>query len=977
MVKSYLKYEHSKTFGLITSSASNVLWVPDEDFQNAALRQSKAGRAVVGADEEVICWDVKKGELLSRWRDKDCVAEVTTISQSKADLDVFAVGYADGTIRIWDARIATVVISFNGHRSAVTVLAFGDDGSRLASGSKDTDIIIWDLVAEVGLYRLRGHENQITGLQFLHYSFANKGEEYREDYQNADQKEIVNGQDEQTAFLLTTSKDAKIKIWNLQSQHCIETHIAQSNGECWALAVSPDGSGCITGGNDGELKVWSIDARSLTKHAWQHGDEAEQIYLKERGFLRRQGKDRSIGVTFHPRGKYIAAHGSEKAIELWRIRSENEVQKTLARKRKRRREKILAAKNETSKDSVNGDDIPEDLTAADVTDVIVPYVIVRTSGKVRSVDWGRGRTSKSLHLLSANANNEVELYSIPTKQAERKSKSEEPPDYSRTFAIDLPGHRTDVRSVALSSDDRMLASSSNGSLKIWNVRTQNCIRTLECGYALCSSFLPGDKMAVVGNRNGELELFDIASSTPIDTVKAHDGPIWTLHVHPDGKSMATGSADKSSKFFNFEVVQEEIPGSKRTSPRLKLVHTRTLKVSDDILSLRFSPDSRLVALSLLDNTVKVFFTDTLKLFLNLYGHKLPVLNMDISYDSKLIVTCSADKNVRIWGLDFGDCHKAFFAHQDSIMQVAFVPHNQDGNGHHFFSASKDRMIKYWDGDKFEQIQKLEGHHGEIWAMTISRTGEFLVTASHDKSIRIWQQTDEQIFLEEEREKELEELYENTLTTSLEQDDEPSGEKAEVAAAGKQTTETLMAGEKIAEALELGIPDLEAMRRWSQAKVHQPNVALPDRHPLFLYTNISAEVHVLNVVQKIKAAALQDALLVLPFTQVTALFTFLQIWAEKQWNIPLTCRVLFFMLKIHHKQIVASKTMRLMLDGIRQHLRRALQTQKDEMGFNLAALKFVGTRMREKGSKDYVDQELWEEEEQLSKGKKKRGFVDIA
>lgn len=831
---------------------------------------------------------------------------------------------------------------------------------------------MWDIVAEVGLYKLRGHENQVTGLHFLQPT-SNRLLD-RDDNANG----APTGNGDQPGFLLTTSKDARIKLWNLESQHCIETHIAQSNGECWALAVSPDGSGCVTAGNDGELKVWSIDVPGLVNSSRRVDNEAQHNHLRERGFLHRQGKDRTIGVTFHPRGKYIAVHGSEKAVELWRIRSESEVQKALTRKRKRRREKLLAAQDgKTKNDMIMGDDPPENLATADVTDVIVPYVIVRTSGRVRSVDWGRGRSSKAIHLLCANTNNELELYSIPTQQAEKKTKSEAPPDYSRTFAVDLPGHRTDVRSVALSSDDRMLATSSNGSLKIWNVRTQNCIRTLDCGYALCSSFLPGDKIVVVGNRNGELELFDIASSTLIETVKAHDGPIWTLHVHPDGRSMATGSADKSAKFFNFEIVQEETPGTPQTSPRFKLVHARTLKVSDDILSLRFSPNSRLVALSLLDNTVKVFFTDTLKLFLNLYGHKLPVLNMDISYDSKLVVTCSADKNVRIWGLDFGDCHKALFAHQDSIMQVTFVPHNRDGNGHHFFSASKDRVIKYWDGDKFEQIQKLEGHHGEIWAMTSSRTGEFLVTASHDKSIRVWQQTDEQIFLEEEREKELEELYENTLATTLEPGDDPEGEKAEVAPAGKQTTETLMAGEKIMEALELGLADLEAMKEWSQAKTAQRNLAPPDRHPIFLYTNVSAEAHVLNVVQRIKAASLQDALLVLPFTQVPALFTFLQIWAEKQWNIPLTCRVLFFVLKIHHKQIVASKTMRPMLDGIRQHLRRALQRQKDEMGFNLAALRFVGARMREKGSKDYVDEAMWEEEEQMAKGRKKRAFVDVA
>jgi WD40 repeat protein len=68
--------------------------------------------------------------------------------------------------------------------------------------------------------------------------------------------------------------------------------------------------------------------------------------------------------------------------------------------------------------------------------------------------------------------------------------------------------------------------------------------------------------------------------------------------------------------------------------------------------------------------------------------------MDISHDSKLIVTCSADKNVKIWGLDFGDCHKSIFAHDESVMQVAF-----EKDSHYFWTVSKDKMLKYWDGDK--------------------------------------------------------------------------------------------------------------------------------------------------------------------------------------------------------------------------------------------------------------------------------------
>lgn len=888
---------------------------------------------------------------------------MTAIAQSKADRDVFAVGYEDGSIRLWDSKIATVIVNFNGHKSAVTKLVFDKSGVRLASGSKDTDIIVWDLVAEVGQFKLRGHKDQVTGLEFIEPEPQVQGED-------GGQAMVVDTDGASDGFLLTTGKDSLIKLWDLNTRHCIETHISQTNGECWALGLSPDYSGCITTGNDGEIKVWSLDADGLALSARRVDSSAAAQFLHDRGTLHRQSKDKATEIIFHPKRDYFAVHGPEKAVDVWRIRSEAEIKKALARKRRRRRERQKDGKP-TEEEAVG----EEDVSKADVSDVFVQYVIVRTGGKVRSVDWAVPTGQKDLHLLVGMTNNQLEYYSLPTKEKSEKKKADVP-DYTRSLAVDLPGHRTDIRALSLSSDDKMLASASNGSLKVWNIKTQNCIRTFESGYALCCSFLPGDKVVVVGTKSGELQLFDVASAALLDSVDAHEGAIWSLHVHPNGQSVVSGSADKTAKFWNFKIVQEEVLGTTRKTPKLKLVQSRTLKVSDDVLSLKFSPDARLLAVALLDNTVKVFFVDSLKLFLNLYGHKLPVLSMDISYDSKLIVTSSADKNIRIWGLDFGDCHKALFGHQDSILQVAFVPHNSDGNGHHFFSSSKDRSIRYWDADKFEQIQRLDGHHGEVWAIAMSRSGTFLASAGHDKSIRVWNETDEQIFLEEEREREIEELYESTLTTSLEREPDAQDEDGEVATATKQTTETLMAGERIADALEMAMADLNLLAEYEHAKVTNPHAQPPQRNPIFLALgNISAEAHVMSVLQRIKASALHDALLTLPFASVPILFTFLDLFAAREMNVALTCRILFFMLKTHHRQIVASRTMRVTLDGIRVHLRQALKRQKDEMGVNIAALKVVGMQLRERSVKDYVD-ENWEAESE-ARSAKKRAFVHVA
>lgn len=73
------------------------------------------------------------------------------------------------------------------------------------------------------------------------------------------------------------------------------------------------------------------------------------------------------------------------------------------------------------------------------------------------------------------------------------------------------------------------------------------------------------------------------------------------------------------------------------------------------------------SVAILDSTVKIFYDDSLKFFLSLYGHKLPVMSMDISDDGTMLATGSADKTIKIWGLDFGDCHRSILAHDDSVM----------------------------------------------------------------------------------------------------------------------------------------------------------------------------------------------------------------------------------------------------------------------------------------------------------------------
>ena len=46
----------------------------------------------------------------------------------------------------------------------MTALRYSRNGSQLASGSQDTDVILWDIIAESGLFRLRAHTAEVTDL---------------------------------------------------------------------------------------------------------------------------------------------------------------------------------------------------------------------------------------------------------------------------------------------------------------------------------------------------------------------------------------------------------------------------------------------------------------------------------------------------------------------------------------------------------------------------------------------------------------------------------------------------------------------------------------------------------------------------------------------------------------------------------------------------------------------------------------------
>ncbi|KAL4429403.1 hypothetical protein ABPG77_005177 [Micractinium sp. CCAP 211/92] len=957
MVKAYLRYELTGSWGMIASATSNICY------------DRSCKHLLAGALENVAVWNVKQAALVKMLvppisQSGKVAGAVTQIAASPTANQV-AVGHADGTIRLWDLDTGEVAATFSGHRKEVSALRFSRSGALLASGSKDTDVVVWDVAGEAGLYRLRGHRGQVTDLAFVEGRRGGRR-------------------------LVSASKDGQLKVWDLDTQHCCQTVVGH-RGEVWSLDVDPSETRLATGCSDNELRVFAINASdedeeqqgaAHTAAAAAAGDEGEEggkgtqqpgpaasrgaDFLVPMGSVRRQATDRAETVRYTSvpgahGGVLLTCQSAGKVTEVFRVRSAAEAARKMKRRRRRKREKAEKkarageGEDEEAAAATPGGEDDDRLTAGDELELVAA---IRSKHKARSfavcppAAAGRraGAGGHVASLVLSLTNNSLELWDVTEGGAEAAGGGEGAAAAAAAGAggatgsaekaqtIDLAGHRSDIRALALASDDSLCLSASNSSVKVWNPRSGACLRTMDSGYGLCALFAPGNRHAIVGTKEGTIDIFDVGTSSRVAVVEAHSGPVWSLAALPDASGFVSGSADHNIKFWEWGVAADPDTGAKQ----LAINHTRTLKMTDDVLCVRVSPNGKLLATSLLDSTVRVFFVDSLKFFLSLYGHKLPVLSMDISSDSTLLVTGSADKNIKIWGLDFGDCHRSLFAHADSVMAVAFVP-----NTHYVFTAGKDKLVKYWDADKFEHLLTLEGHHAEVWCLAVGSLGDIVLSGSHDRSLRRWERTEEPFFIEEEKEKRLESLFEADLEAAdrAPLGQEQPGEEGAVGAAGRKTLETVTAADDIIEALDLAAEEDERMKEFEEDKARNPKAKPPAANPLLLGQSPSA--YVLRVVARVRSAELEQALLLLPFTDALRLMRYLVSWLRQGGQVELLCRVATLLLRLHMQQLMGTPAARPLLLDLQQLLHARVQELKDVMGFNLAAMNHLQRGLRER------------------------------
>lgn len=951
LTKNYLRYIHESTFGLVAASHSGA------SIQYLRMRSTTDRFVAVPANESVYFWDLKTKQIINRLNyDTDDAAEVTVIicyHGGHPRTNLIAVGYANGHVKVFEYETGQLKVNFTGHRTAISALAFDRDGSRLASGGKDCNIVVWDVVGEKGLFSLKGHKNIISKLSFL--------------YNDEHQKDIM----------ISSSIDAvsTIKFWDLQTQHCFCTLPGHSSGT-WSFVVLKDGTRLVTGSTSPELRVYSIEFLSEKESKLLDSEDQEMtsmnptvgsseveygLRVKHLGNILRNSNsisNRVQDIVLDEDATLMICHSTDKNIELYAIRNKDEAL-TYAKKQAKKALRKQAKRKLVEDDTIEEQPDDERAKVSTVTlDTLAPQSLVdcefnrklgcqKLSDRVKALAVTRVASkngARRFRLAVMSATNKVESYLV-------EPGADKPEDSLQALTdIDGISHRTDVRSVAISRDNALILTSSAECLKIWRLDSRSCIATIETDYSSCCAFAEAENLttifenrfALIGTKQGSLQIVDIGAAEVAQTIPMciNQKPLNSICALPDKSGIVCGGEDGIARFFNYhwKTTSDE---EEKKAITLSLEEDRDLTFQEGITCVKISPNGKFLAVALLDSTVRVHFVDTFKFFLNMYGHKFPVTTLDISSDNTLLVTGSADKNIKIWGLDFGDCHKSIFAHDDAITCVKFVPKT-----HHVFSCGRDSQIKEWDCDHFIKIQTLRKHQAEIWCLDISSNGKYVVTGSHDKSIRLYRKTEEILVPSEEEEVERE--AEDERNVFEKQENIVLGEVSlETGFASKMTVDTVKSADRLMEAIDISdseqAKELEHMKLCEIAESKgEPKPTEPEHDPLLMTASTTDyNRFMLEVLRKIKSSELEEILLTLPFDYVIRLLTILVRFLERDWDIELMVRCATFLLKINFGRIVASPSLVPIVFKLKAVILDKATNLRDCTGFNLMALEHLG------------------------------------
>jgi WD40 repeat protein len=232
---------------------------------------------------------------------------------------------------------------------------------------------------------------------------------------------------------------------------------------------------------------------------------------------------------------------------------------------------------------------------------------------------------------------------------------------------------------------------------------------------------------------GTVTLWNARTGAELQTLSGHDHPVMAVAFSPDGKEIASGSYDGTTRFWGLP-----------TGNTLRTVKSDSERmVGGGFVAL--SPDGRWLATS---NTyrwatpfmeasgwsaIALFDVASGKVGCRLSGHKKAIEGLAFNPTGETLASASLDGTIRTWSIPGGAERVTILGHKGPVFSVAFSP-----DGRQIVSASGDRTVAVWDAHDGRELLTLIGHTAAVVSVALSPDGKTIASGSADRTIRLWE-----------------------------------------------------------------------------------------------------------------------------------------------------------------------------------------------------------------------------------------------
>ncbi|MGI0491358.1 NB-ARC domain-containing protein [Alkalinema pantanalense CENA528] len=288
----------------------------------------------------------------------------------------------------------------------------------------------------------------------------------------------------------------------------------------------------------------------------------------------------------------------------------------------------------------------------------------------------------------------------------------------------LIGHDDRIWGMAVTYDGKLISSSDDRTVKLWNLQTGQCEKTFYGHQArIWSVAASAQGLIASGGDDRSVRLWHGQTHRRLHSFQGYHNAMTPVIF--DGAELLTFSTDQIFRRWNLTQSEpiQQFPLPTQSS-----------------LQAALNPDRTLIASGNLDGTIPLCDGRTGQLRRTLRGHEAWVRYVDFSPDGQWLVSASGDQTLRLWNVATGSCQKILMGHLGPIQVAIFSP-----NGRQIASSSWDHTIRLWDIETATCLQVLDpasvtnrskvGHR--ITALLFSQEGRYLIGAGSQAQVQIW------------------------------------------------------------------------------------------------------------------------------------------------------------------------------------------------------------------------------------------------